>query len=58
MAMVQIEIKCKCGKVLQTKNVNPDNKGKTTYSQTCSNCKRKMMFDVIGKKAFVYEQGK
>lgn len=58
MASVKVDIKCKCGKVLQTRNVNPEGNSKTTGSIICSNCKRNMRYEVIGDRVSVYEKGK
>ena len=58
MALVKVDIKCKCGKVLQTRNVNPSDKSKVTGQTTCSNCKRSMRYEVVGTKVSVYESGR
>lgn len=58
MILVKVDIKCKCGKILQTRNVNPEGKSKTTGSTTCSNCKRHIQYEVVGSKVSVYEKGK
>lgn len=58
MALVKVDIKCKCGKILQTRNVYPESKSKTTGSIICSNCKRNMRYEIIGDRVSVYEKGK
>lgn len=59
MATVPIIIKCKCGKVLKTHYISPNNKGTITSRwHRCNNCKREMGYDIVGLKVFVYEKGK
>lgn len=58
MATVPIIIECKCGKVLETRRISPNHKGKITGRRRCNNCKREMGYDIVDLKVFVYEIGK
>lgn len=58
MASVSVDIKCKCGKLLATRQVNSSPTAKSSGSMTCTNCKRHIKWDIVGGKASVYETGK
>lgn len=58
MAYKEVAIKCKCGKVLLTRRVSDDSKAKTSGGVTCTNCRRRIKYDIIGGKVSVYEVGK
>lgn len=56
MAVVSVKVVCKCGKVIRTVNVGSNTK--TRGNETCLNCKRKIKYEIIDGKAYVYEVGK
>ncbi|MGX3011591.1 hypothetical protein ACWIUD_08565 [Helicobacter sp. 23-1044] len=58
MANVQVLIKCKCGKLLSTRQVSDSPNTKSSGSANCPNCKRRIKWDIVGGKASVYEVGK
>lgn len=58
MAFVQAVVKCKCGKVLLTKQVSNLPNARSSGSAFCTNCKRRIKYDIVSGKVSVYEVGK
>lgn len=58
MAFVQVIIKCKCGKVLATKQVNNAPSARSSGNTTCPNCKKRIRWDIVAGKVSVYEEGR
>lgn len=58
MASVTVNIVCKCGKLLSTRTVGASPTARSSGNTTCTNCKRRIKYDIVGGKVSVYEAGK
>lgn len=57
MAQVTINVACcECGKILLTRQVNPNSTSTVSGSIRCSNCKRNIGYQIRGTNVNTYEK--